>query len=83
MFYTYILKSKQNGSYYIGSCRNITKRLDLHNFGLVKSTKRYCPWQVVYFEEYENFKGARKRELKIKSWKKRSIIEKLINNPKF
>ena len=83
MFYTYILKSKQNGSHYIGSCQNIIKRLDLHNLGLVKSTKRYCPWEVVYFEEYKNFKDARQRELKIKSWKKRSVVEKLINISKF
>lgn len=82
MFYTYILKSRQNGSYYIGSCQNIAKRVDLHNRGLVKSTKRHCPWQLVYIEKYDDLKGARRRELKIKSWKKRSAIENLINTSK-
>ena len=83
MFYVYILKSKQSGKYYVGSCQDIIKRLALHNSGLVKSTKNYCPWQLVHTEEYKDLKKARQRELKIKSWKKRSVIEKLINSSKF
>ncbi len=77
MFYTYILKSEKNDSYYIGSCKDINKRIDLHNGGYVKSTKRYIPWKVVYNEEYKTLLEARKRESQIKSWKKRSMIEKL------
>jgi len=78
MFHTYILKSEKNGSYYIGSCRDINKRISLHNRGFVKSTKRYIPWKLVYDEEYKTLLEAKKRELQIKSWKKRSMIEKLI-----
>lgn len=78
MFYTYILKSEKNGSYYVGSCEDTNKRINLHNRGLVKSTKRYAPWIIIYKEEYKTLSEARKRELQIKSWKKRSAIEKLI-----
>jgi putative endonuclease len=78
MFYTYILKSEKNGSYYVGSCKDTSKRLSFHNNGLVKSTKRYAPWCMIYNEEYEILSEARKRELQIKSWKKRSAIEKLL-----
>jgi len=39
MFYTYILKSDKNGSYYIGSCENMNNRINLRNRGSVKSTK--------------------------------------------
>jgi putative endonuclease len=78
MFYTYILISEKNSSYYVGSCKNISNRISLHNGGCVKSTKRYIPWKVVYNEEYKTLSEARKRELQIKSWKKRSMIEKLI-----
>ncbi len=79
MFYIYILKSKQNNSYYIGSCQNLEKRLKQHNGKLVKSTKRCAPWQIVYSEEYDDLKNARKRESQLKSWKKRKAIEKLFN----
>lgn len=80
MFYVYILKSDKNGSYYIGSCKNTERRLHQHNQGLVKSTKRYIPWNLVYNENYNNLKTTRKRELQIKSWKKRTAIENLIKH---
>jgi len=66
-----------NGSFYVGSCEDINKRFVLHNKGLVKSTKRYM---IVHKEEYCDLKSARRREAQIKSWKKRSAIEKIIEN---
>ena len=83
MFFVYILKSRQNNSYYTGSCQDIKERVALHNHNLVRSTKRYGPWQLVYIEQCESLANARQKELKIKSWKKRSAIEKLIENSKF
>jgi len=80
MFYTYILQSKKNNSYYIGSCKDINARLYLHNGLKVKSTKRYAPWDVVYHEQFEMLSEARHRESQIKSWKKRAMIEKLIKH---
>jgi len=77
MFYTYILQS-DNNSFYIGSCKNIPKRLLLHNKLKVRSTKRYAPWQLVYFEVYEKLSDARHREKQIKSWKKREKVAKLV-----
>jgi len=77
MFYTYILKSLFNNSYYVGSCEDVKERLNWHNKGLVKSTKRYIPWKLMHTEEYETLSEARKREMQIKSWKKRSAIERL------
>ncbi len=80
MFYVYILQSRQNRAYYVGSCKNIVQRLELHNHGRVPSTKRYVPWELVYQEEYDELKFARKRELQVKSWKKRASIENLIKH---
>ncbi|MBU6414977.1 GIY-YIG nuclease family protein, partial [Patescibacteria group bacterium] len=70
MFCTYILQSEKNKSFYIGSSENLHKRLIQHNKGLVKSTKRFIPWVVAYFEQFETLREARKRERQIKSWKK-------------
>ena len=80
MFYTYILKSLNNNSYYVGSCENVKVRFNLHNKRLVKSTKRYAPWKLVYWEEYKTLLEARRREMQIKSLKKREAIEKLIKD---
>jgi len=78
MFYTYILKSSKNRSYYVGSCGDIDERFNLHNTGQVESTKRYVPWKLMYKEEYKTLSEARKRETQIKSWHKRAAIDKLI-----
>ena len=80
MFYIYILKSDKNNAFYVGSCEDISIRLGSHNKGLVKSTKRYAPWRLVYREEYDNLSDARKRELQIKKWKSRTAIEKLLKH---
>jgi len=78
MFFVYILKSKINGAYYIGSCEDISIRFNQHNKGLVKSTKRYLPWRLIHKESFDTLSGARKRELQIKSWKSRKAIERMI-----
>jgi len=78
MFYCYILKSTANSAFYIGSCGDLDKRVIQHNKCLVSATKRYAPWGLVYKEEFITLKEARKRELQMKSWKKRGAIEKLI-----
>jgi putative endonuclease len=80
MFFIYILKSENKGAYYIGSCKNVDERLRSHNKGLVRSTKRYAPWQLVYSESFEHLHSARRREFQIKSWKSRMAIERLIKN---
>jgi len=78
MFKVYILKSILNGSYYIGSCEDIVIRLKRHSSGLVPATKRYIPWELIYVEEYTTLREARIREKQIKSWKRRSAIERLV-----
>ncbi len=76
MAFVYILKLRNNG-YYVGSCRDIQKRLSNHRQGQVNSTKYKLPFIVKYIKETENYLEARKFELRIKSWKKRSSIENL------
>ncbi|MEK7147161.1 MAG: GIY-YIG nuclease family protein [Patescibacteria group bacterium] len=82
MFYFYILKSQLNNSYYFGSCADTDIRLKQHNAGLVKSTKRYIPWELAHIEQFNDFKNVRNRESQVKSWKKRSAIENLIKHSK-
>ena len=53
MFFTYILYSKEHDSFYVGSCEDLTKRLNRHNSKQVKSTKGKVPWIFVYTEEYQ------------------------------
>ena len=77
MFYTYVLKSDKNSRYYIGYTSDIQARLKLHNSKSVLATKNLCPWQLFYFETFDTEKDAIGRERQMKSWKSRSMIEKL------
>lgn len=78
MFFTYILISKLDNSYYVGSTNNLENRLKKHNSGFVKSTKGRVSWELVYSEKYDNLSSARIRENQIKNWKSRLAIERLI-----
>lgn len=80
MFYVYILRSLNTNRYYIGSCENLNKRTNQHNTGVMKSTKAYVPWEVVCSEKFHTLLGARRRELQIKSWKSRKMINKLVKH---
>jgi putative endonuclease len=78
MFYTYILYSELIDRYYIGYTENLELRLERHNQGWSQYTKQGIPWNIVYFEKYEDKSAAIKREREIKNKKSRRFIEKLI-----
>ncbi|GEM_PF-1223063 len=74
----YILENIQ-GKHYVGITElTLDKRVQRHNKGDVLSTKLGRPWQLVYFEEYSNYKQARKREKEIKNWHGGNSFKKLL-----
>ena len=80
MAYCYVLKCG-NGQYYVGSSRNIIKRLNDHKFGRVKFTKNKRPLTLIFAKEFQNYKLALGFEKKVKSWKKRKSIGKMLIKP--
>ena len=62
MFYVYILKSKKDNNFYIGSTNDLKRRINEHNSGLVFSTKSRMPFELVYYEAYKSESDARNRE---------------------
>ena len=82
-FYCYILFSQERNRYYIGSSGDdFNERLRKHNSNHKGFKGAYTDWKLVYQEFFETVSEARKRELKIKSWKSRAAIEKLITTIK-
>ncbi|OGO19229.1 MAG: hypothetical protein A2Z15_03175 [Chloroflexi bacterium RBG_16_50_11] len=78
MYYVYILQSVSEGKYYIGSTRDVTQRIARHNAGMVPSTKRYCPWELIYSEVFNTLSEARHREEEIKAWKNQKYMVKTL-----
>ena len=67
MWYVYLLQSQKNGIWYIGSTKDLQKRILTHNSSNNKSTKSGVPWKVIYCEVCINKNDARARERYLKS----------------
>lgn len=78
--FVYILKSKRNGSYYIGSTKNVNNRYKEHCDGRVIATKYLLPVELEFYKKYQTIKEARKIEYKLKKFKSRKIIERIIRD---
>jgi putative endonuclease len=77
-YFLYILQSKSCGKYYVGISQNPETRLEYHNTVEKGFTSRYRPWEIVFIKEFENRELAMEAERKVKSWKSRKMIEKVI-----
>ncbi len=80
MGYTYVLKCIDN-SYYVGSSANLQTRIAAHIAGKVKYTKSRLPIKLIFVKQFLSYGEAIKFEMKIKSWKKRKSIEKMLSKP--
>jgi putative endonuclease len=78
MYHTYILFSFKKNKYYVGSTSNLQERLLKHNSNHKGFTGGIGDWQVIYQENYQSKSEAAHRELQIKKWKSRKIIESLV-----
>lgn len=80
MYYTYLLESLKDKSWYIGYTANLKIRFTKHNEGRNKATKNKMPWELIYYEAYANRLDAKKREIFLKSGSGRKFLKKQIKN---
>jgi putative endonuclease len=66
MYYVYVLSSVRSKNLYIGFTTNLKRRFAEHNNKLVKSTKPYAPWELLYYEAFKDRALAEAREKKLK-----------------
>ena len=62
MYYTYVIRSIPTGRLYKGFCKNLRNRLAQHNAGKTKATHPFIPWEIVYFETFNDLGSTLKRE---------------------
>jgi putative endonuclease len=77
-YFVYIIESLKDGTYYIGSTRNLIERIERHNQGRSTYTKNKKPWKLLYSEIHPDRSKASIREREIKSKKSKSYIETLV-----
>ena len=79
MFYTYVLQSQKNSRYYIGSTNDLKRRLKEHNQGRGgKYTNDNRPFDLLYYEAYQNKDLATQAEQFYKSGSGREVLKKKI-----
>jgi putative endonuclease len=78
MAYTYMLRCR-DGTLYVGSTRDIDRRLEQHQLGLGSAyTRRRLPVELVWFEQHEHIGAAFDREKQIQNWsraKRQALID--------
>ena len=81
MWTFYILYSLSKDSYYIGFTGDtIEERLRKHNTNHKGFTGGIGDWEIKYKEIYQSKAEAINREIQIKKWKSKKMIEKLIGS---
>jgi putative endonuclease len=79
MAYTYILYSQSLDKYYIGHTEmTVEQRLSKHLTEHSGFTAKAKDWQIVWTAIFHQKSDAYAMERKIKNWKSRKLIEKLI-----
>lgn len=82
MAFVYILKSERDGRYYVGSTTDINRRFKQHQENSHSTSKRMGPFRLEFYQEYPSLNIARSIENRIKRFKRRDFIEKIIRNQK-
>ena len=78
MYYTYVLRSLKDKKLYTGFTNNLKRRLKQHHNGLCESTKNRVPFEMIYFEKFEDRSDAANREKFFKSGKGREFLKRVI-----
>ena len=79
MYYVYVLKSRKDNKFYVGYTNNLERRVKQHRSarkGYYTSGKG--PWDLVYYEVFEDKATAIRREKFYKSGKGREVLKKKI-----
>ena len=75
--FVYVLKSDKDGTFYVGTTKNVSERLLQHNRSQSLATKTRKPWELIGVEEYKDISLALKREKFFKTGKGKVVIKNL------
>ena len=73
--YTYVLKL-HDGTLYVGSTPDLTRRIDQHGAGRGGRTTGIHPGELIYYEACRSLAEARKREKQLKTGYGRAYLKR-------
>ena len=69
--FTYMLASRSHNALYVGSARDLRRRVAQHRAGAVEAhTAKYRIHKLVWFETHDTLEAALIRERRIKRWRR-------------
>lgn len=80
MYYTYILRSVKDMVFYTGSTKDLKLRFEQHNKGLVESTERRRPFELIYYEACLDQNDATKREKYLKTYHGKMFLKRRLKS---
>ena len=79
MYCVYVLRSLRNSKKYVGyTSKNPQERMAEHNSGTNQFTKGNRPYELIYYEFYEDKTFAEKRERFFKSGNGRKVLDRIL-----
>ncbi len=76
--YVYVLRSKRDGKFYIGSTNDLKRRLQQHQRGENTSTSKRLPVELIYFEGHRSKNDALRREKYFKTTKGKITLRQIL-----
>ena len=77
MFHVYVLRSEKTRRRYIGSCEDISRRIQQHNLGASKATRHGAPWTLIHSESFSTRVEANRKERYFKTGRGREELDRL------
>ena len=74
-YYTYVLRSKKDGYFYVGYTKDLKLRIEQHKKGKVDSTCDRRPLELIYYEACKNERDAFHREKYLKRYYGKMFIK--------
>ncbi|KAA3614750.1 MAG: GIY-YIG nuclease family protein [Calditrichaeota bacterium] len=76
MYWTYVIYSSRNDSFYIGHTNNLDDRIKRHNQNRNKYTSGKGPWELMFSKEFETRTEAMSFEKRLKGFKNPTYLIK-------
>lgn len=78
-YYSYVLFSKESGSFYYGYFDDLEKVLEMHNSDQIAPTKGKGPWVLLFSESYDNRMRAIRQSSFYRSVKGQRFLRNTLN----
>jgi len=80
MYYVYVIRSFKDRKLYIGHTNDLKRRFKEHNSGMIPSTKKRIPFELLYYEACNIVDDAVKRERELKTGFGRAYLKRRLQD---